>query len=247
MSASDIAVAILFFLTALLYSSVGHGGASGYLAVMALAGFVPAIMKPSALFINILVSTIATVRFYRAGCFSWQLFLPFALASVPFAFYGGGLSLPAAIYRPIVGTVLLFAAFQLFRSSAKLASTAVKPVPVYLALLFGSGIGLLSGLTGVGGGIFLSPLLLLIGWANPRQTAGISAAFILVNSVGGIWGHLAIMDTLPPLPSLLMWSIAAIAGGLIGSAYGSRHFSNIALRRILAVVLVIAGLKFLIF
>lgn len=247
MSASDIAVAILFFLTALLYSSVGHGGASGYLAVMALAGFVPAIMKPSALFINILVSTIATARFYRAGCFSWKLFLPFALASVPFAFYGGGLSLPAAIYRPIVGIVLLFAAFQLLRSSAKLASTSVKPVPIYLALLFGSAIGLLSGLTGVGGGIFLSPLLLLIGWANPRQTAGISAAFILVNSVAGIWGHLAIMDTLPPAPSLLIWSIAAIAGGLIGSAYGSRHFSNIALRRILAVVLVIAGLKFLIF
>ncbi|MBI5637270.1 MAG: sulfite exporter TauE/SafE family protein [Nitrospinae bacterium] len=246
MNASDIAVAILFFLTALFYSSVGFGGASGYMAVMEFAAFAPAIMKPTALFINILVSAIATARFYRAGCFSWKLFLPFALASVPFAFLGGALSLPAHIYRPIVGGVLLYAAFQLFRSSVKPVSTA-KAVPIYLALLFGSGIGLLSGLTGIGGGIFLSPLLLLIGWADPRQTAGISAAFILVNSVAGIGGHLSMMNTLPPSPSLLTWSVAAIAGGLIGSGFGSRHFSNSTLRRILAVVLVIAGLKFLIF
>ncbi len=246
MQTADIIVSLFFFLTAVLYSSVGHGGASGYLAVMALAGFAPGLMKPTALFINILVSAIGTVRFYRAGCFSWKLFLPFALTSVPFAFYGGGLSLPASVYRPVVGVVLLFAAFQLLRSSQKPAPLA-KPVPVYLALLIGSGIGLLSGLTGIGGGIFLSPLLLLIGWADPRQTAGISAAFILVNSIAGIGGHLAVMDALPSSPSLILWAVAAIAGGLIGSAYGSRHFSNIMMRRILAVVLVIAGLKFLIF
>lgn len=247
MQTADIIVSLFFFLTALLYSSVGHGGASGYLAVMALAGFAPAIMKPTALFINILVSTIGTVRFYRAGCFSWKLFLPFALTSVPFAFYGGGLALPSTIYRPVVGIVLLYAAFQLLRSSIKSAAIATKPVPVFLAFILGSGIGLLSGLTGVGGGIFLSPLLLLIGWADPRQTAGISAAFILVNSVAGIAGHLSTLNTLPPSPSLLIWSIAAIAGGLIGSGFGSRYFSNILLRRLLAVVLMIAGLKFLIF
>lgn len=247
MHIADIAVSLMFFLTALLYSSVGHGGASGYLAVMALAGFAPGIMKPSALFINILVSAIATARFYRAGCFSWKLFWPFALASVPFAFYGGGLSLPPAIYRPIVGIVLLYAAFQLLRISARPVSPTPKPAPVLPALLAGSGIGLLSGLTGVGGGIFLSPLLLLIGWADPRRTAGVSAAFILVNSVAGIGGHLAMVNTLPSSPSLLIWSIAAIAGGLIGSAFGSRHFSNLTLRRMLALVLVIAGLKFLVF
>ena len=247
MHTADIAVSFLFFLTALLYSSVGHGGASGYLAVMALAGLAPGIMKPTALFINILVSSIATVRFYRAGCFSWKLFLPFALASVPFAFYGGMLSLPAAIYRPIVGIVLLFAAFQLFRSSIKSASIAVKPVPVFLALLLGSGIGMLSGLTGVGGGIFLSPLLLLIGWADPRHTAGVSAAFILINSVAGIGGHLATINAFPSSPPLVLWSIAAIAGGLAGSGFGSRYFSNNTLRRMLALVLVIAGLKFLVF
>ncbi len=247
MQTSETVVSLLFFLTAALYSSVGHGGASGYLAVMALAGFAPAIMKPSALVINILVSAIGTVRFYRAGCFSWKLFLPFAAASVPFAYLGGVLFLPANIYRPIVGIVLLFAALQLFRSSIKQPPSEIKRVPIFLALLLGSGIGLLSGLTGIGGGIFLSPLLLLIGWADPRQTAGISAAFILVNSISGIGGHLSRISTLPPIPSLLMWSVAAIAGGLIGSGYGSRRFSNVTLRRILAAVLVIAGLKFLIF
>lgn len=247
MQTADIIVSLLFFLTAMFYSSVGFGGASGYMAVMEFAAFAPAIMKPSALFINILVSAIGTVRFYRAGCFSWKLFLPFALASIPFAFLGGALSLPTHIYRPIVGAVLLFAAFQLLRNSNKFSSTDIKQVPIYLALLFGAGIGLLSGFTGIGGGIFLSPLLLLIGWANPRQTAGISAAFILVNSVAGIGGHLAMISTLPPLPSLLMWSVAAIAGGLIGSSYGSRHFSSITLRRILAVVLAIAGFKFMIY
>lgn len=229
----------------MFYSSVGFGGASGYMAVMEFAAFAPAIMKPSALFINILVSAIGTVRFYRAGCFSWKLFLPFALASIPFAFLGGTLSLPAHIYRPIVGTVLLFAAYQLLRNSNKLSVTEVKHFPLYLALFFGAGIGLLSGLTGIGGGIFLSPLLLLIGWAEPRQAAGVSAAFILVNSISGIGGHLSMVNTLPPLPSLLMWSVAAIAGGLIGSGYGSRRFSNITMRRILAVVLAIAGLKFM--
>lgn len=247
MQAADIVVSFLFFLTAMFYSSVGFGGASGYMAVMEFAAFAPAIMKPSALFINILVSAIGTVRFYRAGCFSWKLFLPFALASVPFAFLGGALSLPAHIYRPIIGIVLLFAAFQLLRNSKKHSSTDIKKVPIYLALFFGSAIGLLSGLTGIGGGIFLSPLLLLIGWAEPRQAAGISAAFILVNSISGIGGHLSMVNTLPPLPSLLMWSVAAIAGGLIGSGYGSRHLSNITMRRILAVVLVIAGFKFLIY
>ncbi len=244
---AEIAVPISFFLTAMLYSSVGHGGASGYLAVMALAGFAPGIMKPTALIINILVSTIGTVRFYRSNCFSWKLFLPFALTSVPFAFFGGGLSLPATIYRPIVGVVLLYAAFQLFRSATRHTVVQTKSVPLLLALALGSGIGLLSGLTGIGGGIFLSPLLLLIGWAEARQTAGVSAAFILVNSIAGIGGHLSVISTLPPIPSLLAWSVAGVAGGLIGSAHGSRRFSNFTLLRILAVVLVIAGFKFLIF
>lgn len=245
MHTSDIAVSLLFLLTAMLYSSVGHGGASGYLAVMALAGFAPGVMKPTALSLNILVSAIATARFYRAGCFSWKIFLPFALTAAPFAFYGGGLSLPITIYRPIVGIVLLFAAFQLLRISLKPASVPARRIPVLPALLLGSGIGMLSGLTGVGGGIFLSPLLLLVGWADPRHTAGVSAAFILVNSVAGILGHYSGMNALPP--SLPLWAMAAIVGGLIGSGFGSRHFSNAALRRLLAVVLVVAGLKFLFF
>ena len=236
-----ISLTILIMAAALLYASVGHAGASGYLAAMALFGIAPAVMKPTALALNILVAAIATVKFYRAGCFSWSIFWPFALTSVPFAFIGGNLSLPGSIYKPIVGAVLLYASYRLFRASQTAIPTTTKPVPFGLALIAGGGIGLLSGLTGVGGGIFLSPLLLFMGWAETRQTSGVAAAFILVNSIAGLLGHLSSVATLPSATPI--WAVAAVIGGWVGAEYGSRRLGNVHIRRLLSVVLVIAGVK----
>ena len=237
-----IVLALLILAAATLYSSVGHGGASGYLAAMALFGLAPATMKPTALCLNVLVASIATFRFWRAGCFSWSLFWPFAVASIPLAVVGGAITLPTAIYKQVVGLTLLYAAFRLFLfTPAKADQTATRTVPFALAILLGALIGLLSGLTGVGGGIFLSPLLLLMGWADTRRTAGVSAAFILVNSIAGLLGNFTNLQALPPaLPYL---AVAAVAGGLIGSEFGSRRLGNVTIRRLLAVVLVVAGVK----
>jgi uncharacterized membrane protein YfcA len=200
-------------------------------------------MKPTALCLNLLVASLTTFRFYRAGYFSWHTFLPFAAASVPFAFLGGALTLPANVYKQIVGAVLLFAAVRLFlHARAKSGADSDAPTPpLWLAALLGAGIGFLSGLTGVGGGIFLSPLLLLMRWADVRRTAAVSAAFILVNSAAGLLGNVAGVKSLPAaLPYL---AVAALAGGLVGSELGSRRLPSPAIRRLLALVLVIAGVK----
>jgi uncharacterized membrane protein YfcA len=213
---------------------------------MALFAIAPAVMKPTALTLNILVATIATVRFYQAGYFSWRVLLPFAVSSIPFAFLGGALTLPGKDYQRIVGLALLFASYMLWaRAKAQAAATAaeVKPVPVPLAVVLGAGIGLLSGLTGVGGGIFLSPLVLLMGWAETRQMSGVAAAFILVNSIAGLAGHLASVQNLPS--SIYVWGVAVVVGALVGSELGRRRLATVTLRRVLAVVLVIAGVKML--
>jgi uncharacterized membrane protein YfcA len=234
----ESALIACIFLAALLFSSVGHGGGSGYLAAMAFFSVAPQSMRPAALFLNILVASIGTYRFYRAGCFSWSLFWPFALASIPCAFLGGTLTLPNLLYKQVVGVVLLFAAFRLLR---KPVADAARQVAVPLALACGAAIGLLSGLTGTGGGIFLSPLLLLTGWADTRTTAGVSAAFILVNSIAGIIGLLSQGAQLPA--QLPYWTVAAIAGGLIGAELGSKRLASPTFRKLMAVVLVIAGCK----
>jgi uncharacterized membrane protein YfcA len=234
-------IALLIFAAGLLYSSVGHAGASGYLAVMALFGLAPDIMKPIALVLNILVAIIATWQFYRSGYFSWRIFWPFAVGSIPFAFIGGALSLPAPVYKQVLGLILLFAAYRLFQFKHLEATDLAKPVPFLWAMLLGAGIGLISGAIGVGGGIFLSPLLLFMGWAKTKQTAGVSAAFILVNSIAGIAGHLSSVRFLPD--AVYPWAIAAVLGGIIGSSLGSRRFVNATLYHLLAVVLVIAGAK----
>lgn len=226
------------FLAALLYSSVGHAGASGYLAAMALFGLAPEEMRPAALILNILVASIGTVRFYRAGCFSWSLFWPFALGAVPFAFLGGTLSLPATMYKRVVGVVLLVAAARLIH---KPIADRSSPVQIPQAIGCGAGIGMLSGLTGTGGGIFLSPLLIFMEWADTKTTAGVSVAFILVNSLAGVLGLLTKHPTLPP--QLPYWAIAVVAGGLVGAELGSKRLANPTLRRLLALVLVIAGFK----
>lgn len=234
----------MIFAAAMLYASVGHAGASGYLAVMALFGIAPEVMKPAALILNILVATIATIKYYRAGSFSWPIFWPFALASIPFSFIGGLINLPDPLYKPVVGIVLLYAAYLLFRAGRKDTPTEIKPVMLPVALASGAGIGLLSGLTGVGGGIFLSPLLLFMGWAETRQTAGISAAFILVNSAAGLLGQISSMAALPS--TIVVWAAAAVAGGYLGAAFGSRQLNSGLLKRLLFFILVIAGLKMMI-
>jgi hypothetical protein len=235
-----VLLAFLFFATAVLYSSVGNAGASGYLAAMTLAGLAPEVMKSTALLLNIVVALIATLRFARAGYFSWPLFWPFAVASLPFAFLGGMLSLPGSLYRMLVGIVLLFAAYRLFWYTDQ-GKPIPRAVPCVLALVVGAGLGLVSGLTGIGGGIFLGPLLIMMGWAEPRQSASISAAFVLVNSVAGLCGDAVSVHALPSAAPL--WVGAVVVGGLTGSELGTRRLAEVALRRLLAVVLAIAGLK----
>jgi uncharacterized membrane protein YfcA len=239
-----VLLTILIFAAAILYSSVGHAGASGYLAAMALVGLAPDVMKPTALALNILVASIASTRYYRAGYFSWSALWPFAIGSVPLSFVGGAITLPGYIYKPAVGIVLFYAAYRLFRSTMGAAQESADKgisIPTVPAVAWGGGIGLLSGLTGTGGGIFLSPLLLFTGWAGTRPTSGTSAAFILVNSIAGLAGSFASIRYLPD--ALPVWAVAAGVGGLIGSEIGSRHLQSNGIRRALAVVLVIAGLK----
>jgi len=233
---------LLVFLASALYASVGHTGASGDSAAMGLVGVPVTVMKPIALVLNLFVATIGTYKFYRAGYFSWALFLPCAIASVPFAYIGGRIILPTHIYRPVVGGVLFYAAFRLVLMTLRKArEETVRPVPLIAALAWGAFIGLLSGLTGVGGGIFLSPLLILMRWAETRQSAGVSAAFILANSVAGLAGNVTVVHAIPKLVFVLV--PAAALGRYLGAEFGSKRLDPIVIRRLLAVALSIAGLK----
>jgi uncharacterized membrane protein YfcA len=241
---TEVLLGVLFFGAAILYSSVGHGGASGYLGAMALVGVPPALMRPTALVMNIAVASISLYKFSRSGGFRWRLFLPFAITSIPMAFAGGRIHLPVAWFGTVVGAVLVYSAWRLFSETLradKPGRVVAGPPPTALALVIGAGIGLLSGLTGVGGGIFLSPLIVLMGWGTVRDSAAPSAAFILVNSIAGLLGLLTRHPTLPD--ALPYWVAAVIVGGLIGATLGARRLGNVAMRRALSAVLVIAGGK----
>jgi len=237
-----VVVAVLFAAVAVLYSSVGHAGASGYLAVMGLAGVEPGLMRPTALVLNILVASIVVVRFARAGQIDWRALLPFVVASVPLAFLGGLIVLPGAVYKPLVGVVLLVAAVRFFTTAGRSADDErTVRVPAVPAMGIGGGIGLVSGLTGTGGGIFLTPLLLIVGWAGARQAAGLSSGFILANSLAGLAGNVASVGIMPG--TLAIWLPAVAVGGLVGSQLGARRLGPPAIRRALALVLVLAALK----
>ena len=226
---------------AVLYSSVGHGGASAYLAVMALFGVPAAVMKPAALVMNLGVAGLGTFRFAAASLVPWRLLLPICAGSVPAAYVGGLVKLPTQSHRILLGVVLLFAAVRL---AMRQREHALRPQPPVLSLVvIGIFFGFLAGVTGVGGGIFLSPLLILARWEEPRRTAGASAVFILVNSVAGLAGHLAAGGTVPP--AALPLTSVALVGGLVGSWLGARRLVPIAIRRVLAAVLVVAGAKLL--
>ena len=239
MESTVLLIIVAIFVVAVLYSSVGHGGASGYLAVMAFLSVAPTVTRPTALVLNLFVASIGAIQFYRAGHFSWKLFWPFAVTSIPFAFLGGMITLPTNVYKVLLGLVLLFAAFRLAWSFSK----DVDPVPpkIWIALICGAAMGLLSGLVGVGGGIFLTPLLLLMNWSETKTAAGISALFILVNSASGLLGNYQQVSALPS--DVWFWIAAAVAGGIVGSLLGSRKFDSLVLRRVLAAVLLFAALK----
>jgi uncharacterized protein len=236
-----IAIAFLVLIGAALYASVGHGGASSYLAVMGLFSLSPDTMKPTALALNILVAGVATTKFYRAGLFKWELFWPFAVASVPAAFVGGATMLSARVYKILVGVVLLYAALWLFRSSLRPTAKDTHAPPFWAAIISGLAIGFLSGITGVGGGIFLSPLLLYMAWSETRATSAVAAPFILVNSIAGLLGHLSSVAQLPA--NIPVWGAAALIGGWIGATYGSKRAPAPVLRQLLSVVLIVAGAK----
>lgn len=245
MSPEELALTGLIFIAATLYSSVGHAGASGYLAAMALFGLAPETMRPAALALNVLVASLATYRYTRAGQNDMKLLVPFVVASIPAAFVGGMIHVPATFYKPLIGIVLLLSAFQLLRTAkkSKQKDRQVQRPPLAAALTTGTGLGLLAGLSGTGGGIFLSPLLLFMGWAPTRQVSGIAASFILVNSISGLLGNLSSVQALPS--ALPLWAIAALGGGLLGTHLGTRTLTIPGIRTMLAVVLVVAGGKML--
>ena len=240
---SIILIVPLFFVVAFLYSSVGHGGASGYLAVLSFFAASSLEMSTTALLLNIIVAGIASVTFMRAHHFSSKLAFPFIISSIPMAFLGGMLNISRTLYGLLLAFVLALAAIRLaieFDSTRGNEQEISSPqIPV--ALFAGAVIGLLSGIVGVGGGIFLSPLIMLMRWGTAKQTAAVSAVFIVVNSIAGILGR-SLNHSLA-VGNLLPFLLVTIIGGYIGSRFGAQRFSNLVLRRLLAIVLVIAAAK----
>ena len=239
---STLTLVVLIFLVAMVYASVGHGGASGYLAVLALAGYAPAQMSTSALLLNLLIAGTACVTFWRAGHGSWQLLWPFLTTSGPCALLGGWMNVPPHAYQWFFAIVLLVAAGRLCLPMLPAAQAVVSTEPSRsVAVPIGAGIGFISGIVGIGGGIFLSPLLVLCRWASPKQTAAVAACFIVVNSAAGLAGRLAAgrceVGLLLPLAGV------AFIGGWLGSRWGAGGFSNPVLCRILATVLAVAAMK----
>ena len=233
-------IALCLMLGAALYSSVGHGGSSAYIAIMALFGVPTGVMRPTALALNVLVSGLASVRFIRAGQFRWRILWPFLLGALPMAYVGGMISLPSSAYRPLLGVVLWLSAARLLWPRPLRASTDTHDPPIPLAVLSGMGIGLLSGLTGTGGGIFLSPLLLFCAWAQPKQASGVAAVFILANSLSGLAGNSASLQQLPA--ALPLFAGAVLIGAVVGTTLGIKLSAPLVLRS-LGLVLIVAGAK----
>jgi len=233
---------ILLFLVAFLYSSVGHGGASGYLALMALFSITPDVMKPTALLLNLFVSLTSFIQFYRGKHFNWKIFLPFAITSVPMAFVGGLIDVDDNVYKKILGILLIIPIVR-FLFFANIKVEEIKRSNFVLSLIIGAAIGFLSGLIGIGGGIILSPVLLLLKWTDMKQTAAISAIFIFVNSLSGLGGQL--QKGINFSADMYAYVVVAFVGGICGAYFGSLKLKQDFLKYLLAIVLIIAAYKLL--
>lgn len=242
-SGTIVALALLFAISAVLYSSVGHGGASAYLAAMALFSVAPDVMKPTALALNLLVAGLGAWRYSSRGLGNWNLVLALAVTATPAAFIGGAIHLPAIYYRPLVGIILWLAAVRLLWTPKWLMERPVQAPPLAVSLPVGAVLGLLAGLTGTGGGIFLSPLIILLGWEEPRRTSGVVAAFIFLNSAAGLLGNYASVGELPA--GIPIYAAAVAVGALIGTWLGVERLPKGWLLKLLGLVLVIAGAKML--
>jgi uncharacterized membrane protein YfcA len=232
----------ILFVVAFLYAAVGHGGASGYLALMALYGVAPEHMKPTALVLNLFVSLTSFIQYYRGGYFKKKLFLPIAAASIPLAFVGGTIVVEENIYKRILGILLLFPVVRFFFFK-NTEDADLKSHHTLIAVVVGGVVGLLSGMIGIGGGIILSPVLLLLHWTNQKQTAAISAAFIFVNSIAGLGGMMTKGITFTA--DMILYIIVAFTGGLLGAYFGSKKFNQNFLKYVLASVLLLASYKLL--
>lgn len=240
--AHTLLIASCLLVGAILYTSVGHAGASAYIAVMTLFDLPPAVIKPTALTLNIFVSSYTSFRYIKSNLFNKTLFLYLSIGSVPAAYIGGHINLPSNIYRPIIGVLLLFSGVR-FLIQALQTDKVHREINKVLAVFIGTCVGFLSGITGTGGGIFLSPLIIWLGWVSVKQASGTVAAFIFVNSTAGLLGNLQSTSSLPnELPVFL---VAVLLGAFIGTRFGIRRFSSVGVKRALGFVLLIAGVKFL--
>ena len=242
MAESVVLFYFLLFFVAFLYASVGHGGASGYLALMAIFSITPEVMKPTALLLNLFVSLTSFIQYYRGRHFKWKVFLPLAIASIPMSFIGGLVVVDGTIYKKILGVLLLIPIIRfLFFKNPEINQT--KKPDIILSVIIGGCIGLLSGLIGIGGGIILSPILLLLKWTDQKQTAAISALFIFVNSLAGLAGQLT--KGIHFSTDMVWYVVIAFAGGLCGAYFGALRFKQSILKNILASVLLLAVYKLL--
>ncbi len=235
-------LAVCIFIVAVMYASVGHGGASGYLAIMALFSLHPEALKPTALMLNVVVAGVGTYLYCNAGQFSWRVFWPFVITSIPMSFLGGTFNLPPEYYRPLLGMMLFYAAWRLF-VRRKNDEYEANPPSFPTSMVVGGVLGFASGLIGVGGGIFLSPLMILLRWARVREVSGIAAMFILVNSVSGLTGHLSSMQYVPEYAPVLAGM--ALVGGTLGALCGSRHLPAATILKAMSLMMVMAGGKML--
>ena len=242
---SEYITAGLIFFGAILYSSVGHGGASSYIAIMSLMGTPIDSIKPIGLVLNIIVSSVASYRFIKNKLFNLKVFIPVALGSIPAAFIGGYLNLTSDIYRVLVGVILVFAGFQfLFNIFKYIKKKTDRPINFWLGLFAGVIIGFLSGLTGTGGGIFLSPLIVFLGWTTVKGSSGTAAVFILFNSISGLLGNITSISLIPN--TIFLYSFSAFGGVLIGTQLGIKILNEHYMKNALGIVLVVAGFKFII-
>ena len=241
---TNLLIAFCLMLGAVLYTSVGHAGSSAYIAVMTLFNLPTTVIRPTALTLNIAVSAYASLRYIRNNFFDKKLFFVLSLGAIPAAFVGGYINVPSEIYKPLVGVLLILSGLR-FIFLAAVRDREIKPVNYLLAILMGASIGFLAGITGTGGGIFLSPLIIWLGWNHVKQASGTVAAFIFVNSVAGLLGNYRSTSELPDTLPLFLGAV--IIGALIGTTLGISRFSTVGVKRALGAVLIIAGLKFSLF